>query len=268
MAMDCENIKSQVIRWFDSELECNSVSNDSLVITLPLLKPNGDHIEIGFEALGGKRFKISDLGETHATFFLDGLEMLEDSYRADEFRQVIADFGIKEDSGELSVLTDSGQLIERMFDFVHALQAVLALQLTTKPQAITRDFASVVAKFLAEQHASFEIPSGPIRGKTGFWKFNFILNHVRPETMVKTLSVPSKSGALKSAKQTVFEILDIRAAVRTTPPAIVIADDEGPRSDYWQPRAMQVFRGYDVPIFSFEGNRKELISLAQEHAAQ
>jgi hypothetical protein len=131
--------------------------------------------------------------------------------RAEEFRQVIAAHRIKDSEQELTVEASSDELIGSMFSFIHAIQSMLALQLTIKPKQATRDFPSIVAKFLAEQRASFEIPPEHITGKTGRWKFNFVLNHVREETLVKALSATSKNYALRAAEQSVFEIRDVQA---------------------------------------------------------
>jgi hypothetical protein len=166
MAMDCEELKSSVLRWFGREVECRVVGRDSLVATLPILKPNGDPIEVAIEP-AGKQWKLSDLGDTYSTLYLAGVELYEEYVRAEEFRQIIAAHQIRDDAQELSVETSASELVDRMFDFVQAIQSMLALQLTVKPKQQRRDFASIVAKFLAEQRTSFEVPSQYVRGKTG-----------------------------------------------------------------------------------------------------
>jgi hypothetical protein len=196
---------------------------------------------------------------------LAGVDLLEEYVRGEEFHQVVAAHKILDSEKELSIETSSEMLITGMFDFVHAIQSMLALQLTVKPQPERRDFSAIVAKFLAEQHASFEVPER-ITGKTGRWKFNFVLNHVKAETLVKALSVTSKAEALKTAERSVFEIRDVMAIKETQ--AIVIADDEGYREDYWSASALRIFEGYDVPVFPFTGRREKLLQLAREYSTQ
>jgi hypothetical protein len=42
----------------------------------------------------------------------------------------------------------------------------------------------------------------------------------------------------------------------------VIADDEGPRNSFWNPRIMRIFDEYKVPVYSFLANQEELTKLA------
>lgn len=261
--MDCGDLKSLVLHWIGQELECRSIGPDSLVATFPLLKPNGDAIEIGIQSTGRRAWKLSDLGDTHATLYLAGVDLLEEYVRGEEFRQIIQAHKIRDAEDELSVDTTSDNLAESMFDFAHAIQSALALQLTVKTQQPKRDFPSIVAKFLGEQRTAFEIPTEDVEGKTGRWKFDFVLNHVREETLVKALSARSRTGALHLAEESVFEIGDVRElrAVK----AVVIADDEGKRQSHWQDRELAIFKGYDVPVYAFEGNRKELLQFALEY---
>jgi hypothetical protein len=259
--MNCEELKTAVLRWIGREIECRS-SGDALVATLPLLKPNGDAIEIAIEPIDGRRWKLSDLGDTYATLYLAGVDLLEEYVRGEEFRQVVVAHNIRDFEKELSVEAASENLVEHLFDFVHAIQSMLALQLTVRPQQERRNFAAIVAKFFAERGASFEIPER-IAGKTGRWKFNFVLNHVREETLVKTLTAVNKGQALKSAEQSMFEIRDVKEIREAE--AVVIADDEGYRKEYWGPPALRIFEGYGVPVFTFEGRREELSELAAKY---
>ena len=262
--MDCEELKSTVLRWVGQEIECYSSGRDSLTVTLPLLKPNGDPIEIGIEPSGTHQWKLSDLGDTHATLYLAGVDLLEEYVRAEEFRQIASAHRIIDLDDELSVEARSNDLIDRMFDFVHAIQSMLALQLTVRPKQPARDFPSIVAKFLAEQRASFEIPPEHIVGKTGRWKFNFVLNHVRQETLVKALTAGNRSQALHFSEQSVFEIGDVKA-IRPVD-AIVIADDEGRGEEFWQPQVLGIFRGYNVPVYPFIAGKEELTQLVMRYA--
>ncbi len=263
--MTCEELKSAVLHWFGSEIECHQTAGDSLVATLPILKPNGDSIEIGIEPLEGKRWRISDLGDTHSTLYLADVDLFEEYVRAEEFRQVVDAHRIKDAGEELSIETSSDELVSAMFDFVHAVQSMLALQLTVKPRTPERDFASIVSKFFAERHTSFDIPAEHVEGKTGRWKFNFVLNEVREETLVKTISAVNRTQALKMAEQNVFEIRDVRE-IRPKVETAVIADDSGSRRAFWQPKVLRIFDGYDIPIFSFEAKKSELEQLALKYA--
>jgi hypothetical protein len=262
--MNCEELKSTVLRWFDSEMECRVTAEDCLTVTLPILKPNGDPIELGIESTGKHLWRISDLGDTYATLFLAGVELNDEYVRAEEFRRVVQDHRITETDQELSVETSTDDLVETVFDLVQAVQSMLALQLTVKPKQIGRDFAAIVAKFFAEQRTSFEIPSLPIEGKTGRWRFNFVLNHVHTETLVKTVTANSKAAAMRQAEQSVFEIRDVRELRDAN--AIVIADDEGSRREFWQPSVLRIFSGYDIPLISFEAKKDDLVKLAGRYA--
>jgi hypothetical protein len=261
--MNCEELKSSVLRWMGQEISCHSNGRNSLIATLPLLKPNGDSIEVGINSVGADRWQLSDLGDTYATLYLAGVDLLEEYVRGDEFRQVAIAHNIKDSEKELSVEVSSAVLVESLFDFVHAIQSMLALQLTVRPQQERRDFAAIVAKFFGERNTSFDIPER-ITGKTGRWEFNFVLNHVRAETLVKTLTATSKGQALRSAEQSMFEIRDVQE-IRDAE-AVVIADDEGYRKEYWGASALRIFEGYNVPVFTFEGKRNELSELAAKYS--
>jgi hypothetical protein len=262
--MNCEELKTSVIRWMGQGIECRPTGEESLAAVLPILKPNGDAIEVGIEPIGSDRWKLSDLGDTYATLFLAGVELNDEYVRAEEFRQILSAHRIGSDQHELFAETSSDELVDRMFELVHAIQSALALQYTLKPKQVGRDFPSVVAKFLAEHRASFEVPPEPIEGRSGKWKFNFVLNHVREETLVKALSATSKARAMRSAEESVFEINDVKA-IRDSA-AIVIADDEGPRQAFWRPQVMRIFDEYKVPVYSFLANQEELTKFALTYA--
>ena len=260
--MECEELRLLVLRWFGEEIECR-FSGDSLIATLPLLKPNGDSVEVGIQSVASNRFKLSDLGDTYATLYLANVDLLEEYVRGEEFRQIVAAHNINDSDKELSVEASTHNLVEALFDFVHAIQSMLALQLTVRPQQERRDFAAILAKFLAERGTSFEVPER-VLGKTGRWKFNFVLNRIRPATLIKALTVSSKAHALRLAEQTMFEIRDVKE-VRDTD-AVVVADDEGYRKEFWGPTALRIFEGYDVPIYTFEGRREALSQLAAKYS--
>ena len=262
--MNCQDLKAAVVGWMGRETECVMTGPDSLTAILPILKPNGDAIEIGIAPGPNGQWRLSDLGETHAALYLSGVELNDEYVRAEEFRQILSAYRIADDQSELSTDVSYDELIDRMFELVHAIQSVLALQFTIKPTQLTRDFPSVVAKFLAEHNTSFEVPPEPIDGRSGKWKFNFVLNHVRKETLVKALSAKSKAAAMRSAEQSVFEINDVKA-VRDSD-ALVIADDEGPRQEFWHPQVLRIFGEYNVPVYSFLANRRELTQLALSYA--
>ena len=264
--MNCAELKSSVLEWMGREIDCRITGEhrDCLSAVLPVLKPNGDAIEIGIEPLGPDRWRLSDLGDTHATLYLGGVELNDEYARTEEFRQILVSHGIADQDEELVMDVSTSEMIGRMFEFVHAMQSMLALQFTVRPKQSNRDFPSIVAKFLAEQGASFEIPPAPIDGLSGKWKFHFSLNHVKKETLVKAITATTKMQALRSAEQSVFEIRDVQAVRETQ--SIVIADDEGPRQAFWHPQVMRVFGKYDVPVYSFLANQEELALVAKSYA--
>lgn len=262
--MTCEDLKSLVLKWLDRGIECTATGPGSLAAVLPILAPNGDAIEIGITSAEDGRWRISDMGETYASLFLAGVELSDEYVRAEEFKQIIRSYQIADNQQELSVEASQEDLVDRMFDLAHAMQAALALQLTLRPSQPASDFPSVVAKFLAEHRASFEIPPEPIEGKSGRWNFNFVLNHVRKETLVKTLSANSQASAMRSAERSIFEINDVRAMRETD--AIVITDDEGDKRVVWKPRVFRIFREYQVPVYSFHSNQQELVQLAETYS--
>ena len=152
--MDCQELKASLLNWFGSEIECRSTGTDYLTATLPLLKPNGDPIEIGIEPSGDRQWKLSDLGDTYSTLYLAGVDLNDEYVRAEEFRQIIKAHRIVDEQQELSVESSTDELPNTLFDFVQGVQSMLALQLTMRPKQSTRDFASVVAKFLSITHHS------------------------------------------------------------------------------------------------------------------
>jgi hypothetical protein len=263
--MNCEELKSHVLSWFGAETECRASGKDTLIATLPILKPNGDPIEIGIEPTNGEDWRLSDMGDTYAVLYLAGVEMYEEYVRAEEFRQIVKAHHITDEERELSLVTSTDEMVATMFDFVQAIQSVLALQVTVKRKQPRRDFVAIVAKFLAEQRASFEIPAEHIEGKTGRWKFSFVMNHVHKETLVKAVTASTKGEALRNSEQSVFEIGDVKE-VRDTD-AVVIVDDEGGREDFWRSDVMRVFEGYSIPALPFVGGREELTQFASKYVA-
>ncbi len=261
--MECTELKAAIVNWFGEELECHGRAN-SFTTVLPLLKPNGDSIELGIRVLDDSSWRISDLGHTRETLYLGGVDLNEESDRSDEFQRLVSNQGLTDRDDELSCVVSRGDIPGDLFNFVSALQSLLALQFTIKTKQPTRDFASIVAKFLAEQRASFEIPIEPVEGLTGSWKFNFELNRVAPATFVKTLTATSTTQAMRSTEQSVFEIRDVRE-VQPKCRTAVILDDEGQRDSLWKPRMKRVFGGYHIPVMGFIAQREQLLELAREY---
>jgi hypothetical protein len=262
--MRCEDFRSTLLSWFGAAVECHQESPESLIVTLPIARPNGDFIELGIKTIDPSSWRISDLGDTYESLYLGGVDLFDESDKRDEFNQIVADHGLSDQGNELSRVS-KGDLAENIFDFVSAINSVLALQLTVSTKLPSRDFSSVVAKFLAEQHASFEIPTDKIPGKSGSWKFNFSLNHLHPETLVKTITASNSTNAMKQTQSTVFEVSDIRE-VRSSLDALVIIDDEGDRKDFWKQSALRVFRQYDIPVIAFNAERDRLLTLTAKYS--
>lgn len=259
--MDCQELKSSVLDWFGSEIECHQHESGVLTAVLPIFQPNGDAIEVGVQAIDSKTWKISDLGITHETLYLGGVNLSdEEAERTDEFREIVKDFGVSDNGSELTLIA-SGQLGEHLFDFISAIQSALALQLTVKHQLPARDFASVVAKFLAENRASFAIPSEPVSGKTGKWRFNFSFRPDNSETLIKVLTATTPTNAMIASKQNVFEIRDVRE-IRPKGKFVTVIDDEGDRRTYWKEKVTRIFSGYDIPFIRYGTGREELLKLA------
>jgi hypothetical protein len=263
--MNCEELKGSLLGWFGSEIECQSSANGSLIATLPLLRVNGDAIEIGVSPLPEGRWRMSDLGQTHEMFFLADLDLREDYVRAEEFNQIIISHGLKDAEQEISSEIAAEQLADQIFDFAHALQAISGLQFTAKPRTVARDFNTVVALFFAEQRASIEIPSEPIPGLGGSWKFDFALNHVSRETLVKTISTVGKNLIVTLAEKATFEIGDVKKLRDSD--AVVIGDDYGKeRQSLWRPDVLRLFKEYQVPFYAFEHDNDALTELAQKYS--
>lgn len=261
--MNCEELKAQISGWFNQELQCHANGN-TFSLALPLQKPDGDFLEIGLESLGSGRWRITDFGDTQAHFYLAGIDLSETS-RGDEFRQIIQDFKINNAEQELSMETSADQLSAALFDFTHVLQSILALQFTVRPQLVSRDFQAIVARFFFERRVLPEMPATPFPGKSGNWKFNFILNRVKSPTLVKTLSAQKSGSPMTLAERSVFEINDLHAGGNQTP-AVVVLDDEGERAKGWTPRVLRVFDEYGIRYFPFEAKQRDLENLAKEYA--
>jgi uncharacterized protein DUF1828 len=261
--MECDELKSSIVNWFGNEIECHGTAN-SFTAVLPLLQPNGDSVELGITVLGESEWRISDLGHTHETLYLGGIELSEESDRSDQFERLVGNHGLTDRDNELSRVVSGGDFLADLFDFVSVLQSMLSLQFTVRTTQPTRDFAAIVAKFLAEQRAQFDIPPEPIEGLTGRWKFNFALNHVAPATYVKALTASSPSQAMTVTERSVFEIKDVQA-IQQGLRSVVIIDDEGEREPFWKPKMRRVFDGYSVPVIGYVAQREQLIRLAEQY---
>jgi hypothetical protein len=204
------------------------------------------------------------LGHTHETLFLGGVELGEESDRKDEFERLVSNHGLTDRDNELSLVASGDDIPGDVFDFVSAIQSLSALQFTVRTTQPTRDFASVVAKFLAERGTSFDVPER-VEGLTGKWKFNFALNRVASPTFVKTLTASTTFQAMKATEQSVFEIRDCAEVHRDDWRTAVILDDEGERESLWKPRMKRIFDGYSIPMMGFVAQREQLVRLAAEH---
>jgi hypothetical protein len=264
--MNCEQLKSSVLSWLGSEIDCRPSGDDSLVATFPVLRLNGDAIDIGIAPVGDGRWRLSDLGETHSMFFLADLDFHDDYVRAEEFNQIVHAHRLRDADQEISIEVDDGDLADRIFEFLHALQSMSGLQFTSKPRKPHRDFNTIVAMFFAEQRASIAMPTEPIEGVSGGWKFDFSLNHTAQETLIKTISTVGKNQIKTFTEKATFEIGDVRK-LKPDADAVVIGDDHGrEREALWRPDVLRIFKEYDVPFYAFEGDNDKLVELAQKHS--
>jgi hypothetical protein len=69
----------------------------------------------------------------------------------------------------------------------------------------------------------------PIEGLGGRWKFDFSLNHVAKETLIKTISTVGKNLIVGLTEKATFEIEDIKK-LRSDAAAVVIGDDHRKRA--------------------------------------
>jgi len=259
--MDCEELKSSVLHWFDSELECRPSEGGSVVATFPVLRVNGDAIDIGISPAGNGRSRLSDMGETHETFFLADLDFHDEYERAAEFKQIITAHELTDVDKEISIEVPNEELTDRIFDFLHALQSISGLQYTAKPRKVERQFNLIVAMFFAEQHAAITIPTEPVQGIGGSWKFDFALNHTN-ETLIKTISVTDY--AMGPSERAIFEINDVKN-LRPETLGVTIVDDYKERATLWTPDMRRLFAEYKVPVYEFEANNDALVEFAQKH---
>jgi hypothetical protein len=264
--MNCEDLKLSVIEWFGSEIECRSSEDGSLVAAFPVLRLNGDAIEVGISPVGENRWRLSDLGETHSMFFLADLDFHDDYVRAEEFNQIVIAHRLEDIDQEISAEATGDELAVRIFDFLHALQSMSGLQFTAKPRKEHRDFNTIVAMFFAEHRASIEIPTDPIEGISGKWKFDFSLNQVAKETLLKTISTVGRNQVVPLTERATFEIGDVRK-LRSDATAVVIGDDHGKeRETLWRPDVLRIFKEYGVPFYAFEHDNDDLVQLAQKYS--
>jgi hypothetical protein len=156
-------------------------------------------------------------------------------------------------------------LPDRIFEFLHALQSMSGLQFTAKPRTEKRDFNIIVAMFFSEQRADITVPTEPIEGLGGSWKFDFSLNHSRQPTFIKTISTVGKNQIVPLTERALFEIGDI-AKLAGSFDGVVIGDDHGrERAALWSPPVLRLFEQYRVPFYAFEGDQDNLVQLAQQH---
>lgn len=274
--MTCQELKTAVVEWMGGEVGCERVeapapvapsrerNGDRFILTLPLLKPNGDAIELGVERRND-RWRISDLGDTHAALFLCGADF--ETVAGGEFRQIQANYKISEQNQELFVESLDPEPVESVFEFAHAMQSMLALQVVVAPKEPKRDFPAIVGKYFADRKVSYEKPPEYMEGKTGKWKLHFVLNHARQETLIRALSASSKSDAKKLSELAVYEIRDIREGHPSSPLSVaVIADDEGTRDSHWRTDVLRMFQLNEIPFLTFLGDRTRLDELATRHA--
>lgn len=262
--MNCDELKSSILNWFGSEIECQPKGENSVIASFPVLRLNGDAIEIGISPVEGGGWVLSDLGETHSMFFLADLDFHQDYVRAEEFKQMMVAHQLTGVDQEIILRASENELPDRIFEFLHALQSMSGLQFTAKPRKEARDFNTVVALFFAEQRADITIPTEPMEGLGGSWKFDFSLNHSPEPTFIKTISTIGKNQIVPLSERALFEIGDV-SKVRSFD-GIVIGDDHGrERSALWTAPVLRLFEEYKVPFYAFEKNQDDLVQLAQRH---
>lgn len=224
----CTELISQYLESLQGEFVA-SKSDFGCLIATPLIRPDGDAIEILVEDRPDGGVLLSDGGATFAYLYLSGLAL---SRRLqDDARKISSRYGIVIDVNELvTEVTDRGQVGDAIHNLVQAILNVAALIEKRRPY-LNLKFEEEVEALIIGQGKSY-YPDFQVRGDKELHTVKFHVNS-GANLLVQPLSQPNATRARRLTERWYYYFNDIR---NHSPEwsFVAILDDRGAREGVWK----------------------------------
>lgn len=193
MTATCEQIQ-KALSGFSLVKACEGIRNGMLRLATPFQYPNGDGIDVFLSQKPElfDKWLLTDLGQTTAWLLDLNLKI----WTTEKRKQIVADIckslDVTQEGGQFQlVLSDMNQLPDAMVRLSQACLRVADLAFTQRLR-VASEFNEDFEEFLDLADASYE-PDFSIQGQFGkIVKVNFKVKGRRSQTLVQTLSTPSR----------------------------------------------------------------------------
>lgn len=182
-------------------------SAENCRIITPLLRPDGEAVELVIEKVKDNKVRLSDEFGTVDYLFVNGLNLDANKKLHENARRLARLRGVAFEQSELYIETESGQEAEAMSKLLSAIEA-LNYFIYRRSHRTPKSFSEEVELFLAEHDVSFVANYG-LEGKTIKHTVPIYINSTK-NIVISPLSSTSVASAQHSLKEMAWVARDIK----------------------------------------------------------
>lgn len=212
-------------------------ANDRCLIVTPFIRPDGGMIEIEAQILSDGHLRVSDLGESIAYLYVNGLTVTRTTL--DEIRKLCGRRGVALDNYELTVEVENESLQgARLHSLMQVILVVTDMIQKRRPYQRLR-FDEVVETFLVGHRAVYD-SDFRVRGEDSEHRIRFHVDSSR-RALIQPLSPNTETAAFSWAERWAYRFDDIKRLDPSWRPFAVL-DDRGARASVWTSRCLVPLR--------------------------
>jgi len=118
MSFDTDLLRDKLCKTLCGQVSIRTTKQGFFQIITPFTFPDGDTFQLYLEELSGGGVRLTDFGHTMMQLSYDNeIEKFREGNRGKLFEQLLADAGMKEESGKLTLETSLGQLGTSVLQF-------------------------------------------------------------------------------------------------------------------------------------------------------
>jgi len=203
---DCQQLVDAYLAWLKRGVSAEPLDG-ACELTTPFLDRHNDHLQIYAERRNGS-IVLSDDGYVLSDLRTSGLE-LDTPKRREVFQAILNGFGVRSESGELTIEASQRTVGQKVHSLVQAMLAVNDMFTLARPH-VASFFLEDVRSFLDEREVRYS-ERVKVAGRSGFdHLINFLIppSPNAPERFVQAINAPTR----QMVTPYLFGLSDVREA--------------------------------------------------------
>lgn len=255
----CDRLVEGYLSALREDFQVQSANGRCLIVT-PFVRPDGGLIEIEAQILSDGHLRLSDLGESIAYLYVNGLTVTRAAL--DEIRKLCRRRGVTLDNYELTIEIENESLQgERVHSLIQVILVVTDMIQKRRPYQRLR-FDEVVETFLVGHRTVYD-SDFRVQGEDSVHRIRFHVDSDR-RALIQPLSPNTETAAFSWAERWAYRFDDIKRHDPSWRPFAVL-DDRGARARVWTPRCLVPLRR-DATVIHWSDNAPLAESLASGRA--